>query len=70
MIDNFSGFDTEGWGGGGHYGFCYRRHAVMILFFIKGQVKSPILQNTWDGSEFYVPYLSHYSSPPLERPPL
>ena len=64
MIDNFSGIDTEwgggGRGGGGHYGFCHRRHAVMILFFFKGQVKSPILHNTRDGSEFYVPYLSHY----------
>ena len=40
----------EGGGGGG----------VMILFFFKGQVKSPVLQNTSDGSEFYVPYLSHY----------
>ena len=45
MIDNFSGIDTEG----GHYGFRHRRHAVMILFFFKGQVKSPILQNTRDG---------------------
>ena len=27
---------------------------------VKGQVKSPILHNTRDGSEFYVPYLSHY----------
>ena len=33
----------------------------MILFFIfKGQVKSPVLHNTRDGSEFYVPYISHY----------
>ena len=49
MIDNFLGIDT-GWGGG-----------VMILFlFFKGQVKSPVLHNTRDGSEFYVPYLSHY----------
>ena len=55
MIDNFSGIDTEGGGGGGHYGFCHRRHAVMILFFFKGQVKSPILHITRDGSEFYVP---------------
>ena len=29
-------------------------------FFFKGQVKSPVLHNTRDGSEFYVPYLSHY----------
>ena len=57
MIDNFSRIDTEE---GGHYGFCHRRHAVMILFFFKGQVKSPILHYTRDGSEFYVPYLSHY----------
>ena len=49
MIDNVSGF------------FCHRRHAVMILLFIfKGQVKSPILHNTRDESEFYVPYFSHY----------
>ena len=50
MIDNFSEIDTEG----GDYGFCHRRHAVMILFFFfKGQVKSPILHNnTRDGSEF------------------
>ena len=64
MIDNFLGIDTEGgWGDTGHYGFCHiMRHAVMILllFFYEGQVKSPILHNTRDGSEFYVPYLSHY----------
>ena len=29
-------------------------------FFFKGQVKSPVLHNTSDGSKFYVPYLSHY----------
>ena len=55
MIGNFSGIDTEG----GDYGFCHRRHAVMNLFFF-GQFKSPILHNTRHGSEFYVPYLSHY----------
>ena len=75
MIDKFLGIDTGGglggggrgggFGGGGedtgHYGFCHRmRHAVIILFFFKGQVKSPILHNTRDGSEFNVPYLSHY----------
>ena len=63
MIDNFLGIDTGGGGGGGtgHCGFCHRmRHAMMILFFFKGQVKSPILHNIRDGSEFYVPYLSHY----------
>ena len=45
MIDNILGIDTEGGRGDtGHYGFCHRmRHAVMILFFFKGQVKSPIL---------------------------
>ena len=32
------------WGGGGGGG--------MILFFFKGQVKSPVLHNTRDGSEF------------------
>ena len=48
MIDNFLGIDTDVGGG------------VMILFFFKRQVKSPVLHNTSDGSEFYVPYLSHY----------
>ena len=61
MIDNFLGIDTGGGGGGGgtgHYGFCHRMwHAVMILFFFKGQVN---FHNTKDGSEFYVPYLLHY----------
>ena len=41
------------WGDTGHYGFFHiMRHAVMILFFFfyKGQVKSPILHNTRDGS--------------------
>ena len=65
MIDNFSGIEGRekglGRGEGGHYGFCHRSHAVVILFFFKGQVKSPILLNTRDGSEFYVPYLSHYT---------
>ena len=32
---------------------------MVILLFFKGQVKSPILHNTRDGSKFYVPYLSH-----------
>ena len=61
MIDNFLGLIQRGVGG--HYGFCHiMRHAVMILFFFfyKGQVKSPILHNTRDGSKFYVPYLSYY----------
>ena len=60
MIDNFLGIDAEGGGGGGgggsggdtgHYAFCHiMRHAVMILsFFYKGQVKSPIPHNTRDG---------------------
>ena len=56
MIDNFSGINTQRKGEGGHYGFCHRRHAVMILFFFKGQVKSPIFHNIRDGSEFYVPH--------------
>ena len=43
MIDNFLGIDTG--------------VGVMILFFFKRQVKSPVLHNTRDGSEFYVPYL-------------
>ena len=62
MIDNFLGIDRRGGGGGGdtgHYGFCHRmQHTVMGLFFFEGQVKSLILRNTRDGSEFYVP--SHY----------
>ena len=29
------------------------------MFINKGQVKPPILHNTRDCSEFYVPYLSH-----------
>ena len=33
-------------------------HAVMILFSFKGQVKSLILHNTRDESEFYVPLFS------------
>ena len=67
MIDYFSGVDTEcfaGGGGGGGEGnvmvFCHRRLAVVkFLLKKKGQVKSPILHNTRDGSEFYVPCLSH-----------
>ena len=43
----------EGGGGGGGGGGD-------DSFFFKGQVKSPVLHNTRDGSEFYVPYLSHY----------
>ena len=38
MIDNFLGIDTD--------------VGVMILSFFKGQVKSPVLHNTRDGSEF------------------
>ena len=37
------------WGEGGDDSFS----------FFKGQVKFPVLHNTRDGSEFYVPYLSH-----------
>ena len=51
MLDNFLGIDKDVGGGGG---------GVMILSFFKGQIKSPVLHNTSDGSEFYVPYLSHY----------
>ena len=50
MIDNFLGIDTDVGGGG----------MMILFFFFKGQVKSPVLHNTSDGSEFYVPYLSHY----------
>ena len=53
MIDNFLGIDTDIGGGGGGGG------GVMILLFFKGQVKFPVLHNTRDGSEFYVPYISH-----------
>ena len=40
--NSFSGIDTEGGGGGGRYGFCHRRHAVMIFFLFKrtGQVSN------------------------------
>ena len=60
MIDYFSGFYTEFFAEGGNIMvFCHRRHAVVNLFFFffffKGQLKSPILHNTRDGSEFYVP---------------
>ena len=31
-----------------------------MILFLKGQVKSPILYNTRDGSEFmFLPYLTH-----------
>ena len=43
----------------GHYGFCHiMRQAVMmifLIFFYKGQVKSPILHNTRDGSDSTFP---------------
>ena len=50
MIDNFLGIG----GGGGHSTLW------LLPYNVKGQVKSPILRSTWDGSEFYIPYLSHY----------
>ena len=49
MIDYFSGVDTEFLAGAG----------TLYCFAKKGQVKSPILHNTKDGSNFYVPYFSH-----------
>ena len=49
MIDNFLGIDTD-----------VDTDVDDSFFFFKGQVKSPVLHNTRDGSEFYVPYLSHY----------
>ena len=66
MIDNFLGIDTVGgwrkWGG--HWTLWFLPYNVACsddsFFFYKGQVKSPILRNTRDGSKFYVPYLSHY----------
>ena len=58
MIDNFLG--TEG----GHWTLWFLPYNAACsddsFFFYKGQVKSPILHDTRDGSEFYVPYLSHY----------
>ena len=43
MIDNFSGIDTEG---GGHYGFCHRRHEACsdysFLFKRTGQVSNTL----------------------------
>ena len=66
MIDNFLGIDTEGggWGMGGLWTLWFLPYNAACsddsFFFYKGQVKSPILHNTRDGSEFYVPYLSHY----------
>ena len=62
MIDNFLGIDTEGGRGDtGHYGFCHRmQHAVMILFFLKDRSSLQYFINTRNGSEFYVPYRSHY----------
>ena len=57
MIDNVLGIDTDVGGGGGGGGGV----GVMILVcFFKGQVKCPVLHNTRDGSDFYVPFLSHY----------
>ena len=43
----------------------HRRLAVVTVssssFKIKNRgINSPILHNTRDGSDFYVPYLSHY----------
>ena len=57
MIDNFLGIDTEG---GTLDTMVVAIECRDDSFFFKGQVKSPILHNTRDGSEFYVPYLSHY----------
>ena len=57
MIDNFLVIDTDiGRGGGGGWGGV----GVMILFFLKDRSSLPVLHNTRDGSEFYVPYISHY----------
>ena len=33
---------------------------LLFFLFFKATVKSPILHNTRGGSEYYVPYLSHY----------
>ena len=30
------------------------------FFFLKDRSSLPVLHNTRDGSEFYVPYISHY----------
>ena len=61
MIDNFLGIDTEG----GHWTLWFLHYNVAcsddsFFFIYKGQVTSPILHNTRDGSEFYIPYLSQY----------
>ena len=58
MIDNFLGIDTEV----AHWTLWFLPYnaACSDDSFYKGQVKSPTLHNTRDGSEFYVPYLSHY----------
>ena len=56
MIDNFLGIDTE-WGDTGHYGFCHiMRHAVMILLFYKGQVKSPIITQGMSQSSMFLTF--------------
>ena len=66
MIYNILGIDTVGGGGGGagHYGVCHiMRYAVMILFLIFIKDRSSLqyfITPRMDGSEFYVPYPSHY----------
>ena len=56
-----------GGGGGEHWTLWflpYNAHEVMILFFfIKDRSSLQyFITFTKDGSEFYVPYLSHYMS--------
>ena len=52
MIDNFLGMDTDvrggGWGWGDDF-FLFLKDRSSLQYFI-----------TQGGSEFYVPYLSHY----------
>ena len=60
MIYKFLGIDTEVGGGGGGGTLDTIVNAACSddsFFFYEGQVKSPILHNTRDGSKFYVPYL-------------
>ena len=45
----------------GHYGFCHRRHAVLILFLKNKTNRSSLQYFITQGMEFYVPYFSHYN---------
>ena len=60
MIDNFIGIDT----GGGHWTLWFLPYNAACsdssFFFLKDRSSLQYFINTRDGSEFYVPYLSHY----------